>query len=491
MKIKSIPIFILLATTLLLCIGCNNVISTPSDDGNLDKYGLTQAERKALEGEDLDSFKWHATDKIEGFEDFNNSRSREFKVPESKSASSFIHAILRGENKYIRTVNRNGVSGMYIAMTGEGPDGGKGLTTSEATGYGMRLAIYGWKGVHVSNYASYNYRNEYKNIFDNLWKLQHSFPSNLSKKTTLHSWYIPKTLNPEDSSDAATDGELDMAYALIQAHDLWGSSGEIDYKTEAGKILNGIVRLTDSTKVYGKKTTFLKVGDWASDGTYKGLHTRPSDWMLHHFRTFVKFIKAENIQVGPFTLGTLERLIEGTEFLIQKSPWTSGLMPDFINLENGIMEPSSDKFSDLMGEKVNAKRYSWNACRIPWRLAMDVRHEGKWGVSATALNKIFKTTLHGKSALHSGSCYRLDGSVANIEYESAFGSPIAVSLISRMRAIKFYGEWVFLNKKYQREMEVISSQFSGDPKWGYFGDCITAFCLVILENDKHVIEAPY
>lgn len=480
-KKKSIAFLILLATTLFLNVGCNNAVNL-DDDGTLDEYGLTASERKALEGEDLDRL--------------NEIGSREFVLP-TETASSFIYKILRGNKNYVRSVNRGRVSGSYIAMVGQGSGSDKAVSTNEANGYGMRLAIYGWKGVRVTSAGAARYRQKYKDIFDNIWRLQHSFLS--KEKTGLHSWIIPNDFDISKSSTTATDGELDIAYALLQADKLWGSNGSINYKAEAKIIINAIAEhLIETKSLKGKEYTYLLIGDWCkSNSNGSSYYSRPCDWMIHHFRTFIRFLESEG-QGNSDTVGRYRNLIKTAEEVIDRNIWGSGLMPDFIRFSSftpGHVKAADpgDDFIKSLKEKTPSDHYAWNSCRIPWRLAMDLRQEGRSTAytAAKALRRIYNTTLKGKWVFETGSDYYLNGVTANSEYESAFGSPFAASMIGRMSFINSPGEGQYLSNILIKQKDFISTQFLGDPQYGYFGDCITAFCLVILENDKRVISAPY
>jgi len=44
-----------------------------------------------------------------------------------------------------------------------------------------------------------------------------------------------------EGADSATDGDLDIAYALLLADNQWGSSGSVDYKAEALAVLSDIL----------------------------------------------------------------------------------------------------------------------------------------------------------------------------------------------------------------------------------------------------------
>jgi len=62
-----------------------------------------------------------------------------------------------------------------------------------------------------------------------------------TKNAANMSWIIAKTEKKSGDSDSATDGDMDIAYALILADRQWGSGGAIDYLGQAkDTITNGI-----------------------------------------------------------------------------------------------------------------------------------------------------------------------------------------------------------------------------------------------------------
>lgn len=48
-----------------------------------------------------------------------------------------------------------------------------------------------------------------------------------------------------------------------------------------------------------------------------------------------------------------------------------------------------------------------------------------------------------------------------------------------MSYIRSSGEARFFGREKADTIKIISSQFSGDPDWGYFRDAITAFSMIV------------
>ncbi len=64
--------------------------------------------------------------------------------------------------------------------------------------------------------------------------------------------------------DSATDGDLDIAYALLLADVQWGSAAAVNYRQEAERTLEAIVQHT-----VDPATHLTLLGDWvAPDGDY-------------------------------------------------------------------------------------------------------------------------------------------------------------------------------------------------------------------------------
>jgi endo-1,4-beta-D-glucanase Y len=80
-------------------------------------------------------------------------------------------------------------------------------SNSEGIGYGMLLAVYA---------------ND-QSTFDNLWKYEQLFLDNHG----LMNWYISSDGNSVLGTGAATDGDEDMAFALLMADKRWGGQGSL------------------------------------------------------------------------------------------------------------------------------------------------------------------------------------------------------------------------------------------------------------------------
>lgn len=133
------------------------------------------------------------------------------------------------DNFYVTTGMPSGVTGARIQVPDEANDRYK--TNSEGTGYGMLLTvIYG-----NPNLPSGIYDPTAKGKFDALW----AYCKYYINKNGVMNWLIDKNGNLLGTG-GATDGDLDIALALVLAHRTWGSAGAINYGAEATKMINGL-----------------------------------------------------------------------------------------------------------------------------------------------------------------------------------------------------------------------------------------------------------
>lgn len=223
---------------------------------------------------------------------------------------------------------------------------GTNTTVSEAHGYGMVLAAY------MGDRA----------IFDSMLRYFKAHPSRLTPhlmawKQTLKNG---KMVNIE-GADSATDGDLDVAYALLLADRQWGSTGSTDYKAEALLVLHGVLQ-----GEVNNATVTLKLGDWAA-GADANL-TRPSDFMSGHMLAFAR-ADAANVDTW---LAIHAKIAAIVNFQFAHGSAKTGLMPDFMVKQGMDFVPAVGKVLETQHDG----DYSYNACRTPWRLSISHIVEG-------------------------------------------------------------------------------------------------------------------
>lgn len=223
-------------------------------------------------------------------------------------------------------------------------------TVSEAQGYGMLIMVMMEEQFDIKT----------KNFFDGMFRYAKDHPSDRND-----SFMVWRQFRQDDGSmkddksgkftGSATDGDMDIAYALLMADQLWGNDGNINYKQEAIWIINALM---DS--VVNQEEWTLKLGDWVKDNDPKyGKATRTSDWMVGHVAVFYEVTGDERWKK------VFDKIIALTMSIQDHFSSETGLLPEFIWKQEGEWVPVDSYF--LEGEKDSS--YSYNACRVPWRLA--------------------------------------------------------------------------------------------------------------------------
>lgn len=278
-----------------------------------------------------------------------------------------------------------GTPGELVVLDDEDAEKGRPCTTSEGHGYGMLIAVL-MAGADPEAQAE----------FDALFRYFRNHPS--SNNPHLMAWRQELHDGKADTKndDSATDGDLDIAYALLLADAQWGSAGRIAYRAEARQLIAAIKK--DEINPAGWS---VKLGDWSGDEEPKYFFsTRPSDFMATHFRAFGAATADRDWAKVTETCYRLVATMQ-TSF----SPAT-GLLPDFIAAVDVAPTPPAGKFLEGKHDGM----YYYNSCRVPLRLGLDFLLNGDLR-ARTALDKIntwIKTEAAGQPA-NVVAGYQLDG----------------------------------------------------------------------------------
>lgn len=202
-------------------------------------------------------------------------------------------------------------------------------TVSEGIGYGMLIFVY------MEN-SSNNTQDEFDKLY-NYYKHFGRFNGYLMEwKTT--------GFTGVNESGSATDGDLDVALALLLAHKQWGSFGAINYIQEAETLLGYI---------YDKQTEngLIKPGDHWNDAYNPCYFTNASIGL---------FAQAQD-QMGFSSIRNWSYVYEQSQIYLTNAQNNSsaGFYPDWTT--NSITATQGSKGFD----------FSWDACRTPWRVAWD------------------------------------------------------------------------------------------------------------------------
>ena len=211
-----------------------------------------------------------------------------------------------------------------------------GETVSEAMGYGMLITVMMADGA---------VDGESKRVFDGLDRFRKRYPSKINP--AFMCWKIPAS-EKAVKDDSATDGDMDMALALLMAHRKWGDES---YLNEAKTIIQAMA----TTMIRDDGT--LRLGDWDTDSSTTEM-IRTSDIMPTHFRVFKELTQDDR------WLHLEDRSYSILEELQKNHAKETGLVPDFAVFKDGGWHPA--KPGALEGS--NDGDYSYNACRVPWRI---------------------------------------------------------------------------------------------------------------------------
>jgi len=207
--------------------------------------------------------------------------------------------------------------------------------------------------------------------------------------------------------------DLDIAFALLVADRQWGSASEINYLEEGRHMIAAILESD-----VNREASSVKLGDEITRDDEAYADTRSSDLMPGHFRAFARATDRPEWNA----------LVEKSYAIIEAvqtahSPGT-GLLPDFIRHVNKTPVPAKAKYLE---SKYDGSYY-YNACRLPFRVALDFLITGE-PRSKAVLGKINRwvreKTADDPAKIAAG--YTLSGSEIDKESQMCFVAPLAVS----------------------------------------------------------------
>jgi endo-1,4-beta-D-glucanase Y len=337
----------------------------------------------------------------------------------------------------------------YVFVRADGEGGGgrddDSISISEGHGYGMIAAV-----------LMAGHDPEAQRVFDALFRYYRDHPS--VNDPALMGWNQidgcgPSIANAGD--DSATDGDLDIAHALLLADAQWGSGGAIDYRSAA----LGVIAAIAAHELH-PSANLPQLGDWVDPEetlTYDAV--RPSDLMIDHFRAFAAASGEPRWSAA----------VEASYALLESvHDAATGLVPDFVVDVVGTPTPAQPNFL----EDVTDGAYGYNACRVPWRLASDGVLSGDprarelldpiiaWTVSSTAGEP---------AAIVDG--YTLTGDPIGSGQSLAFTAPLAVGAM-------FDGSHqAWLDVSWDR---LVARELGDDE---YYGNTLKLLALIVLSGN--------
>jgi len=261
-------------------------------------------------------------------------------------------------------------------------------TVSEGIGYGMLLSVY------MTD----------KTLFDGLWLY---YKDNRNSNGVMN-WRI-NGCSGVDGANGATDAELDVAFALIVADYQWGSTANINYKTDAKTLIAAV-----KAHEIEANTFVLKPGDQFGGSQI----TNPSYFSPAYYRAF-----------GTFT--------NDVTFWNQVAAKSYAIINNNLTVNNAVGGLVSDwctesgAYSSQAGGYNNAgKSYTYDAARTPWRIAVDYLWHGNADAKTYSKKSsdFVRINLGGSANIKDG--YNQDGSLRGQWHNATFVGAFACAAMA-------------------------------------------------------------
>src|SRR5476651_2126483 len=240
------------------------------------------------------------------------------------------------KSKYIKSGCTQGQSYVWFQIPGVKQ------CVSEGQGYGMMITAL----MAGADPAA-------KTTFNALYQYYKAHPAKPGQR--LMAWAQDKNCKSTDHS-AATDGDMDIAYALLLADKQWSSLGSINYLQEAKLLITDIMGYEINQKTY----TIL-ISNESGPESNDHFDTRSSDFMPSHFRAFKA---ATGDARWDKVIDNTYKLFAGMQ---SKYSPDAGLIPDFVQRVNRNPHPAKSHYLESKYDGA----YNYNACRVPWRIGID------------------------------------------------------------------------------------------------------------------------
>ena len=228
-------------------------------------------------------------------------------------------------------------------------------TASEGMGYGMLITAYGGDKTRFDKLTKF-----YLHVMDQnpsaqlmpwlVWNNGTPVTNNVCYQTS-----SGQTCTPAGGDGPATDGDIDIAMALLVASHQWGNKGTINYKAEAIQIIN---ELHDNWMHYCNNSGVWVVKPYET-ANFNACSSEidPSYSIPAFFRVFAQInnIKNDNDRWNSAARDAYKL------FDLTKAGTNSNktFVPDWLKVNGNAI---------TTGRSIN---YGSDASRIPWRVAMD------------------------------------------------------------------------------------------------------------------------
>lgn len=316
------------------------------------------------------------------------------------------------------------------------------VAVSESVGFGMLASVIAGP----------------KSDFDALLKMYDSFKN---QRSGMMGWQIVDrgcVLKFNDDkfaygNDSATDGDLDAAVALVYAAERWSDLAYLAKAKAIGEKLQAWTLNADSG--------LPNLGDWVAkkptEEQDRGLGpklfhyvSRPSD-----FSAAAAFATLEKVGAGDPAKWARARTqgYKALDTLLNEA----ALPPDF-----AVWDPAAKRITRpprgvTLLEKYTDSEFSWNSCRVAWRVAARLAQDPS-DAGAQAVARKLANFYNSQSKLYAG--YRLPEMAPLEQYEAVAFSAPAWALL------KVLGD----PKAAQYESDVKRLRAYGGLAKGYYGD---------------------
>ncbi|MGA9636891.1 glycosyl hydrolase family 8 [Flavobacterium sp.] len=261
-------------------------------------------------------------------------------------------------------------------------------TVSEGIGYGMLLSAY----------------KADKTLFDGLWLY---YKDNVNNHGVMN-WKI-NGCSGIIGQNGATDAELDAAFALIVADYQWGSTGVINYKTDAKTLITAI-----KTHEIEANTYVLKPGDAFGGSAI----TNPSYFAPAYYRAFGNYTADINFwnAVAEKAYAIINKNLSGNNAV-------GGLVSDWCT-DTGAYSSQASGYAN------GGKSYTYDAARTPWRIALDYLWYGNADAKTYSKKSsdFVRLNLGGTTNIKDG--YNQDGSLKGQWHNATFVGAFACAAMA-------------------------------------------------------------
>lgn len=284
------------------------------------------------------------------------------------------------------------------------------ISASEHTGYGMIIfaLMAGYPG---------ETGDQCKKDFDSLVRLY----LGLKRNNNLMAWAIPENTqifndallsqNIGSLPNSASDGDMDIAYALLLAEKKWPN--DTTHVKSYKQIALDMINIGIYNDLISPVTNRILLGDWHAEGIrgawtpelmFNPYVTRSSDFMIENLKMFKEYADSNKKALFQSAIDECFNIMEA--FRVSNN--NTGLLSDFITNNytigtNGKMVftneiiPAPQEIYDALSEPFPINAYSENSCRVPQRLALDYIHTGdqRSETYLTLLQNFINTKISG------------------------------------------------------------------------------------------------